>query len=130
MHPLDRFPESLNQQKEDFWNVNIPSESHTKDCPDFLQYAFENDKDRMILSTLDADYQRHSWPDVQQLIIDNRLDLFERIPSDLRRYREYCAHLVKEYGSVMNFVMQERLGWKDLAPRAEPFTNAGSYLES
>lgn len=110
-----------------FWNVNVPPELHTEDCPDFLQYAFTNDKDRRMLLTQDKDYKFLSWEGVVDLIHHNRIDLFTRKPSDLRRYREYCDKLVKEYGSVMAFVMQERLRWEDLRPRGEPFADAGKF---
>lgn len=111
-----------------FWNVNVPPHLQTKECPDFLEYAFTNDKDRGILSTPDSQWHNHTWPEVQQLVRDNRLDLFERVPSDLRRYREYCAKLTRNYGSVMAFVMKERLKWEDLEPKGEPFTEPGQSL--
>ena len=111
-----------------FWNVNLPTSLHTEKCPTFLAYAFTNTKDRGILCTRDSDYHRQTWSQVQQFIHDNRLDLFERLPSDLRRYREYCDKLVKEYGTVMAFVMEERLKWSDLTPRGEPFAEAGKHV--
>jgi hypothetical protein len=77
-----------------------------------------------MLSTLDSDYKYLSWKEVTDLINRNRIDLFIRRPSDLRTYREYCDKLVKEYGSVMAFVMQERLKWNDLTPKGEPFSDA------
>lgn len=110
-----------------FWNVNVPPELQTERCPDFLQYAFTNDKDRRMLSTMDADYRYLSWREVRELIDGNRIDLFIRKPSDLRRYREYCDKLVKDYGSVMAFVMQERLRWDDLTAAGKPFSDAGEY---
>lgn len=111
-----------------FWNVNLPPAEHTKECPDFLRYALDNQKDQRILSTLDADYQRQSWTAVQQLIRHNRLDLFMRVPSELRLYREYCAKLVREYGSIMEFVMQERLCWEKLSASGPPFSSAGERM--
>lgn len=112
----------LNDASTPFWNVNVPTHRQTDRCPAYLEYAFRNDKDRMILSTWDVDYLRQPWPEVQRIIRDNRLDLFMRLPSDLRRYREYCAKLVKQYGSVMEYVVRERLRWTDLTPRGErPF---------
>ncbi|KAK5122549.1 hypothetical protein LTR85_003812 [Meristemomyces frigidus] len=114
-------PKDTPETETPFWNVNIPASFHTAECPDFLQYAFENDKDRAILSTLDADYHRQTWPEVRQFILDNRLDMFQRVPSDLRRYREYNAKLTKDYGSVMQFVLQKRLGWADQKAKAAPF---------
>ena len=49
----------------------------------------------------------------------NRIDLFQRVPSDLRRYLEYNAKIKKEYGSVMEFVLKERLQWMDLKPKSK-----------
>lgn len=55
---------------------------------------------------------------------DNQLDRFVRVPSDLRRYLEYNARLKKEHGSVMDYVVKERLNWSDLKPTdAAPFTD-------
>ncbi|CAI7649524.1 unnamed protein product [Penicillium pancosmium] len=56
----------------------------------------------------------------------NRIDRFQRVPSDLRKYLEYTAQIKAEYGSVMQFVVKERLGWgdgntQDLQPKGGPF---------
>ena len=80
-----------------------------------------------MLSIPDAEYRPNTWQEVRQMIHDNRIDLFRRAPSNLRRYREYCDKLVKDYGSVMTFVVQERLQWKDLTPKGEPFVEPGKY---
>lgn len=60
----------------------------------------------------------------------NRIDRFERVPSELRRYLEYMTQIKSEHGSVMRFVMKERLGWgngdlDDLKPRGRPFEVEG-----
>jgi len=45
----------------------------------------------------------------------------------MRRYLEYTTKLARDYGSVMNFVLKERLRWTDLTPQGEiPFSNAGT----
>lgn len=80
-----------------------------------------------MLSTPDAEFHRSSWQEVQQLIRNNRLDLFLRLPSQLRRYREYCTKLIEVYGSIMAFVMQKRLEWESLTPRGEPFQHVEDY---
>lgn len=49
-----------------YWLVNVPSDQWPAECPEFLINV--NVKDRAILSTLDADYKRQSWPEVQQII--------------------------------------------------------------
>jgi hypothetical protein len=60
----------------------------------------------------------------------NRIDQFQRVPSDLRKYLEYMFHIKQKYGSVMSFVIKERLGWgdgrpEDIKPRGRPFEFAG-----
>lgn len=64
----------------------------------------------------------------------NRIDRFQRVPSDLRKYLEYTAQIKAEYGSVMRFVVKERLRWgdgdspEDLKPRGRPFEFDGMQL--
>ena len=63
----------------------------------------------------------------------NRIDRFQRVPSDLRKYLEYTAQIKAEYGSVMRFVVKERLRWgdgdiKDLQPKGAPFEFDGRDL--
>lgn len=64
----------------------------------------------------------------------NRIDRFQRVPSDLRKYLEYTAQIKAEYGSVMRFVVKERLRWGDgdsaenLKPRGRPFEFDGMQL--
>ncbi|KAK5154454.1 hypothetical protein LTS14_006589 [Recurvomyces mirabilis] len=111
-----------------FWNVNLLPSQHTTECPPYLQYAFTDLKDQAILSTPDSYYHRHSWSQVTDLITRNRLDLLQRVPSDLRRYREYCFKIVKEHGSIMSFILIHRLHWTDLKPLSEsPFQNPADY---
>lgn len=59
----------------------------------------------------------------------NDIGKFQRLPSDLRRYLEYMYRLKQEFGSVMNFVLTERLHWDQqngLKPRGEPFEHDGN----
>ncbi|KAI1811795.1 hypothetical protein GGS20DRAFT_592528 [Poronia punctata] len=103
-----------------YWQVNVPENLRTEECPEFLRDV--NAKDKGILSTPDAEYRLNTWPEVQKLVWDNRLDLFQRKPSELRRYLEYMAHLRREYGAVIDFVLTQRLHWNmPLKPRGRPF---------
>jgi hypothetical protein len=103
-----------------YWQVNVPTELRTEQCPDFLQNL--NLKDLSIISTPDAAYHFLSWPEVQKIIASNRIDLFQRVPSDLRRYFDYNFQLKKRYGSVMQFVLEKRLGWKEpIVAEGKPF---------
>lgn len=51
----------------------------------------------------------------------NRVDKFHRKPSELRKYRHFTHRLVKEYGSIMNFIVNRRLQWQSMEPKGKPF---------
>jgi len=88
----------------------MPESKRTEECPEFLRNL--SAKDKGIISTPDSEHRLNTWPEVQKLVQDNRLDLFQRVPSELRRYLEYMAHLRREHGAVMDFVLKHRLGWE------------------
>lgn len=111
-----------------YWLVNVPKDKRPAECPDFL--ADVNEKDRRILETPDSDYHRLTWAEVKDIIRANRIDVFQRVPSELRRYKEYMAQLKREHGSVMDFVMKERLHWTDLEPKASPFAEQSTDVIS
>lgn len=94
-----------------WWNTNLPPLETTPTCPSYLLYATHNPKERANLSTPDALFTRKSWPQVRCLIAANRLDQFTRVPSELRQYRRWTEGVVREYGSMMAFILKERLGW-------------------
>lgn len=105
-----------------YWNYNIPQDKHTVECPDFLLNP--SDKDRSILATPDSDYHISTWSEVRQIALSNRLELFRRVPSELRRYKEFIHGLIRSHGSVGSFILDERLGWSTpVTPRDGPFEN-------
>ncbi|KAF5657333.1 hypothetical protein FHETE_10494 [Fusarium heterosporum] len=109
-----------------FWNYNIPQDQRTKECPDFLLDT--NEKDQGILSTPDEEYHISSWDEVREIIEANRLELFKRVPSELRRYKAFTFHLRQKYGSVANFILGHRLGWTaPVTPRGPPFEFEDDY---
>ncbi|KAI9773165.1 MAG: hypothetical protein M1840_008286 [Geoglossum simile] len=108
--------EEMTVEELPFWLVNVPKNEWPAECPDYL--ADTGAKNKEILSTKDEDYRRHTWQEVTAIIKSNRIDHFCRVPSDLRRYLGYMAELEKSYGSVMKFVIQERLQWTDLTPQS------------
>jgi hypothetical protein len=61
-----------------FWLVNVPRDQWPTECPDFLRDVGE--KDRMIIGTLDSDYKRLSWQEVQEIISILPIVLFIRFP--------------------------------------------------
>ncbi|RYP24762.1 hypothetical protein DL765_000308 [Monosporascus sp. GIB2] len=103
-----------------YWQVNVPDEERTSECPEFLRNL--SVKDVGIISTPDSQYRAATWEEVQKLVQDNRLDLFQRVPSELRRYLAYTWKLRQEYGSVMNFVLTQRLQWEmPVVSKGKPF---------
>jgi hypothetical protein len=103
-----------------YWQVNVPPEHRTAECPECLRNL--SAKDLGIISTPDSEFTVFRWPQVQQLVASNRIDLFQRMPSELRRYRAFIWKLNQEYGSVMSFILSERLHWSEpLVPTGPPF---------
>lgn len=103
-----------------YWRVNISPEDREEECPEFLRNI--SDKDISIISTPDEDYRVQTWPQVVEIIRTGRLADFQRWPSELRRYRQYTWELKRAHGSVMNFMLRERLAW------SEPVVPQGSEL--
>ena len=106
-----------------YWQVNVPEDEREATCPPYLENLSE--KDQGIISTPDADYTLLSWSQVRKIIQDNRLDQFMRLPSELRRYLAYKWRLKQKYGSVMEYMLRERLGWTaPTVARGRPFEYA------
>ncbi|KAJ5960001.1 uncharacterized protein N7479_007151 [Penicillium vulpinum] len=120
-----RFPDySLPSETLPFWLVNVPRSQWTVECPSFLRD--QNPKNIQCLSTPDHLYTRQKWEEVKEITKTNRIDRFQRVPSELRKYLEYMAHIKAEYTSVMRFMIKERLGWgngslEDIKARGGPF---------
>ncbi|KAI1390257.1 uncharacterized protein F4822DRAFT_443186 [Hypoxylon trugodes] len=103
-----------------YWHVNVPENERTEECPEYLSTL--SAKDIGIIGTPDSEYHVSTWLEVQKIVTENRLDTFRRVPSDLRRYLEYIWTLKRDYGSVMNFVLTQRLHWEaPIKPRGKPF---------
>ncbi|KAL2795596.1 hypothetical protein BJX66DRAFT_336719 [Aspergillus keveii] len=110
-----------------YWNVNVPPAQWTTECPSFLRN--QSEKNISILSTPDEQYRRQGWELVRHIVETNQIDQFQRLPSDLRRYLEYKEQIIANYGSIMRFVVKERLRWgdgiaQDLKPKGRPFEHA------
>ena len=109
-----------------YWQVNVPPSKRTEHCPDYL--LGQSEKNIRILSTRDEDYHRNTWDEVQTIVATNRIDLFQRVPTDLRRYLKYIYDLKRTYGSVLSFVQHERLHWASITPSEDPpFTNPSDH---
>lgn len=57
----------------------------------------------------------------------DRLDLFDRWPSDAARYNDWGSRIRAAYGSVTNFICQKRLHWQ-VVPEAKRELYSGSIF--
>ncbi|RMZ88023.1 hypothetical protein DV736_g4749, partial [Chaetothyriales sp. CBS 134916] len=72
------------------------------------------DTDRFNLAQSDDQFHPYDWEELKKIVAQNRLDILKRWPSDLRRYITWSSETKAKYGSVPNYVMQERLKWVPL----------------
>jgi hypothetical protein len=78
-----------------------------RDSPPFALTAI----DWHQLSIPDADFTPHSWSNLHHLISTDQLDELKRWPSALKAYLAWTAHVKVKYGSVMVYLLQQRLFW-------------------
>ena len=103
-----------------YWHYNVPEADRTPECPPFLLNL--SDKDRRIVGSPDSSFTRLTWAQVRALIAANELERFQRVPSQLRRYKAYTHHQAAAYGSVAAFILGERLRWQEpIVARGLPF---------
>lgn len=103
-----------------YWQVNVPEHKRAAQCPVYLLGI--SDKDRDIISTPDSEYTPQTWDQVSSFVKLNNLELFQRWPSELRRYRAYMHKIKTTYGSVTRFILNERLQWETpVVPYGSPF---------
>jgi Protein of unknown function (DUF3605) len=124
--------------------ITIPRGESTDDCPQSA--ILISPKTERILCTREEDYRRWTWNEVKEAISEcaslsrifqrpgliavgiNRIDLFQRTPTDLKRYVEFVHYLKKVFGSVLNFIQHERLHWSSIQPSGEAlFENPTDY---
>ncbi|RAL13834.1 GIG1 family protein [Aspergillus homomorphus CBS 101889] len=67
--------------------------------------------DRQVLAQTDEEFQLHDWEDLKSIIARNDLGILKRKPSDLHRYLAWSAATKKQYGTITNYICQERLRW-------------------
>ncbi|KAF7958484.1 hypothetical protein EAE96_002027 [Botrytis aclada] len=112
-----------------YWQTNLPPSSHTPHCPPALQSLSQ--KDILILRTPDSAFHPLTWATVRAIIRTNQLSLFQRRPSQLRKYLEYCYCIKQRYGSMMRYMLNEKLQWDEaeLGARARdaPFRKREEY---
>ncbi|PYH49155.1 GIG1 family protein [Aspergillus saccharolyticus JOP 1030-1] len=69
------------------------------------------DVDRQVLAQTDDEFILHDWEDLKSIIARNDLALLKRKPSELRRYLAWSHATKQKYGSITNYICQERLHW-------------------
>jgi hypothetical protein len=105
----------------------------SRDNPPFALTAI----DWHQLSLADSDFTPHSWSNLHRLISTNQLDELKRWPSALKAYLAWTAHVKENYGSVMAYLLQQRLLWEPREDEtgalsfdvrsATPFADPGDY---
>ena len=143
---------SREEEKLPYWLMNVPQDKRPTNCPDFLLDI--SDRNKELIDRPEDEYHILAWPEVQDLISmysqlipptkseiflqsreadgrlgNNQIDKFSRSPTNHRRYLEYMFNLKKDYGSVMDFVRDERLKWTDLKPKAAAFQDPGDDFQ-
>jgi Protein of unknown function (DUF3605) len=96
--------------KLEYWQMNTPFPPAT--CPEFLQNL--SAKNIRILQTADADFKPLTWQEVKNAIANEDLNIFWRVPSEQRRYLEFCWLQKRKWGSITAFVLEERLHWRHI----------------
>jgi hypothetical protein len=99
-----------NPDKPEYWQMNTPFPPAT--CPEFLQNL--TPKNIRILQTADADFKALTWHEVKNAIENEDLNIFWRMPSEQRRYLEFCWLQKRKWGSLTTFVLEERLHWRHI----------------
>lgn len=75
--------------------------------------------DRELLSMTDEQFTPISWSMLDTYISNNDLEELKRYPSQLRLYMAWTRDIKAKFGSVTNFIVQERVKWTPL-PSSEP----------
>ncbi|KAK9389790.1 hypothetical protein V1515DRAFT_591847 [Lipomyces mesembrius] len=79
-------------------------------------------KDAQNVILPDSAFVRFSWEYLKEIIRENKLELLCRMPSDLRKYLIWKTKIVRDYGSVANFVLLKRLKWGPDEALAKPIS--------
>ncbi|GFF32303.1 uncharacterized protein YPL067C [Aspergillus udagawae] len=108
--------------------TEIPDTEKDQEIPDWNL----TELDRMLLRQTDEEYEPHSWDELKWIINENRLELFKRLPSHLRRYINWSKGIKEQYGGILNYICQERLGWdhhdsKVAFKNSIPFASPSDY---
>ncbi|KAI5301004.1 hypothetical protein KEM56_002044 [Ascosphaera pollenicola] len=70
-----------------------------------------SEEDRKRFQERDEDFVYQTWDDIKNIIAQNNLAALRRTPSELRKYRVWSANIKMQYGSVVNYIVRERLHW-------------------
>ncbi|KAJ5508189.1 hypothetical protein N7527_010332 [Penicillium freii] len=67
--------------------------------------------DHKLLAMTDEEFVYHDWEDLKSIIARNDLGALKRKPSVLRRYLAWTQETKSQYGTIMNYICQQRLKW-------------------
>ncbi|KPM36256.1 hypothetical protein AK830_g10310 [Neonectria ditissima] len=79
--------------------------------------------DKWVLSQTDEEFHLHDWEELKAIIANNDLQVLKRKPSDLRRYMKWTSETKAQYGSMTQFLLDNRLPKVWGAPPFTPTSN-------
>ncbi|RAK95867.1 GIG1 family protein [Aspergillus ibericus CBS 121593] len=92
----------------------------------------EADRESLLMKA--EDFTPHAWNDIKQIIANGDLSMLKRGPTDLRNYILWTRQIRASYGSVIQYVLSERLHWDPPADGSSfpcvdpvPFANPADY---
>ncbi|CAM1502918.1 Fc.00g076940.m01.CDS01 [Cosmosporella sp. VM-42] len=88
--------------------------------------------DKWVLSQTDEEFHKHDWAELKDIIETNNLSVLKRKPSDLRRYMKWTAETKAQYGSMTQYLLDNRLpkawGQPPFTPESTvPFEKPSDY---
>ena len=67
-------------------------------------------------SSADAPFAPHTWADCTTLVRTNRLELFERRPSDMLKYQAWTKEIRQRFPNITDYILTEKLHWTPVQP--------------
>jgi hypothetical protein len=112
--------------------LSVPSQETSNDCPNDAHNGPHKDApfpltdiDRELLAMSDSDFKPITWSQLRHFISTHQLEELKRLPSQLRLYISWCSDIKAQYGSVTNFILQQRVKWEPLPTSTTTVSTSG-----
>ncbi|KAJ6021478.1 hypothetical protein N7540_006982 [Penicillium herquei] len=71
-----------------------------------------NETDKAVLRAPEEDFPLHTWEEMKEIIAGRDMSLLRRTPSDLFNYIRWTLETQRQYESVLDFIIKNRLPWE------------------